>query len=66
MNNKTNTDATESETTYGEDEEQLDYLSAKTHSLKKVDSNANLKVFWDCLSELFIHCRQCRSKIISE
>ncbi|XP_025424708.1 uncharacterized protein LOC112693733 [Sipha flava] len=49
MNNETNTDATESfdfpsdisstddesETTYGEDEEQLDYLSAKTHSLEK-------------------------------
>ncbi|KAL4148527.1 hypothetical protein QTP88_002756 [Uroleucon formosanum] len=49
MDYETNTDATESfdfpsdisstddesETTYGEDEEQLDYLSAKTHSLEK-------------------------------
>ncbi|KAL4131484.1 hypothetical protein QTP88_008792 [Uroleucon formosanum] len=49
MDNEKNTDATElfdfpsdisstddkSETTYGDDEEQLDYLSAKTHSLEK-------------------------------
>lgn len=80
MDNETNTDATESfdfpsdisstddesETTYGEDDEQLDYLSAKTHSLEKVDSNASFIVFWDCLSELFINCRQCSSKIISK
>ncbi|KAL4104706.1 hypothetical protein QTP88_019988 [Uroleucon formosanum] len=56
MDNETNTDAIESfdfpsdisstddesETTYEEDEEQLDYLSAKTHSLEKVDKPMNI------------------------